>query len=289
MDSNPYRNLNFVDLLQSQQDSSGFESSALPAFGSQATEGCNFEESSPAERKERRSWSPTDDVVLISAWLNTSKDPVVGNEQRSVAFWKRIAAYFNTSPKLVGCETRESSQCKQRWHKINDLVCKFCGAFEAATRERSSGQNENDVLKLVHEIFFSNHKKKFILEHAWKELRNDQKWSELSTAKNDGSSKKRKVDDASQSESSQAIETDDERTNRPRGVKASKANGKKAMVDGKDFAKFQTMWTIKKQDLEIKERLSKMKLLDSLLGKQEPLQDYEEALKKKLITELMSN
>ncbi|KAG2282839.1 hypothetical protein Bca52824_054059 [Brassica carinata] len=61
------------------------------------------------------------------------------------------------------------------------------------------------------------------------------------------------------------------------------------MVDGKDFAKFQKMWTIKKQDLEIKERLSKMNLLDSLLGKQEPLQDYEEALKQKLITELMSN
>ncbi|KAF2552918.1 hypothetical protein F2Q68_00036442 [Brassica cretica] len=76
---------------------------------------------------------------------------------------------------------------------------------------------------------------------------------------------------------------------RPRGVKASKAGGKKAMVDGKELAKFQTMWTIKKQDLEIKERLSKMKLLDSLLGKQEPLQDYEEAPKQKLITELMSN
>ena len=289
MDPNLYKNLNFVDLLQSQQDSSGFESSAPPVFGTQATEGCNFEESSPAQPKERRSWSPTEDVVLISSWLNTSKDPVVGNEQRSVAFWKRIATYFNASPKLVGCEKRESSQCKQRWHKINDIVCKFCGAFEAATRERSSGQNENDVLKLAHKIFFSNHKKKFTLEHAWKELCNDQKWSELSTAKNDGSSKKRKVDDASQSESSQAIETDDERTNRPRGVKASKANGKKAMVDGKDFAKFQTMWTTKKQDLEIKERLSKMKLLDSVFGKQEPLQDYEEALKQKLITELMSN
>uniref|UniRef100_A0A0D3ACM1 Myb-like domain-containing protein n=1 Tax=Brassica oleracea var. oleracea TaxID=109376 RepID=A0A0D3ACM1_BRAOL len=90
-------------------------------FGTQATEGCNFEESSPAQPKERRSWSPTEDVVLISSWLNTSKDPVVGNEQRSVAFWKRIATYFNASPKLVGCEKRESSQCKQRWHKINDM------------------------------------------------------------------------------------------------------------------------------------------------------------------------
>ena len=37
----------------------------------------------------------------------------------------------------------------------------------------------------------------------------------------------------------------------------------------------------------MKERLSKMSLLDSLIAKKEPLADYEEALKKKLITELL--
>ncbi|KAF8055376.1 hypothetical protein N665_1296s0002 [Sinapis alba] len=100
----------------------------------------------PAERKERRMWTPTNDIVLISLWLNTSKDPVVGNEQKLVAFWKRIAAYFSASPKLVG-----------------------------STKEKISGMNENDVLKLAHEIFFNNHQKKFTLEHAWKELRVDQK------------------------------------------------------------------------------------------------------------------
>uniref|UniRef100_A0A0D3AC53 Myb-like domain-containing protein n=1 Tax=Brassica oleracea var. oleracea TaxID=109376 RepID=A0A0D3AC53_BRAOL len=108
-------------------------------FGTQATEGCNFEESSPAQPKERRSWSPTEDVVLISSWLNTSKDPVVGNEQRSVAFWKRIATYFNASPKLVGCEKRESSQCKQRWHKINDMW-KNCPTAWKGQYTRGSGK-----------------------------------------------------------------------------------------------------------------------------------------------------
>jgi len=51
---------------------------------------------------------------------------------------------------------------------------------------------------------------------------------------------------------------------------------------------FQSMWTIKQHDLLMKERLSKMSLLDSLIGKHEPLAEYEEALKKKLITDLMS-
>ncbi|KAF3509124.1 hypothetical protein F2Q69_00003415 [Brassica cretica] len=44
------------------------------------------------------------------------------------------------------------------------------------------------------------------------------------------------------------------------------------------------MWVIRKQDLASKERLSKIKLLESLIAKQE-LADYEEALKKKLIDE----
>ncbi|XP_013617813.1 PREDICTED: glutathione S-transferase T3-like [Brassica oleracea var. oleracea] len=203
------------------------------------------------------------------SWLNTSKDPVVGNEQRSGAFWSRIAAYFEESRESqgtdAGCEQRELTHCKQRWHKINDLVSKFCGAYEAATRGKSSGQNENDVLKLAHQIFYNNHQKRFMLDHAWKELRNDQKWCAIATAKRP-SSKKRKCDDGGDSSASQATEN-----KRPAGVKAAKASSKK-----------------KVQDLLMKERLPKMSLPDSLIGKQEPLAEYEEALKKKLITDLMS-
>ena len=44
---------------------------------------------------------------------------------------------------------------------------------------------------------------------------------------------------------------------------------------------------MKKEDMAMKERLTKMKLLDSLIAKPEPLADYEEELKKKLITDLL--
>ena len=161
MDYNPYTQTpKFVELLNSQQDIVFrlVEESRVAEDSSQFR---LVEESqaTPAERRKRRKWTPTDDIVLISSWLNTSKDPVVGNEQRSGAFWKRIAAYFAASPKIAGLEQREASHCKQRWHKINDFVSKFCGCYEAATREKSSGQDENDILKLAHEIFYNNHKK----------------------------------------------------------------------------------------------------------------------------------
>uniref|UniRef100_A0A0D3D637 No apical meristem-associated C-terminal domain-containing protein n=1 Tax=Brassica oleracea var. oleracea TaxID=109376 RepID=A0A0D3D637_BRAOL len=251
------------------QDSVSLSSLQVPVFAFQATE------ETRAERRERRMWTPVDDVVFISSWLT-----------------HKIAAYFAASPKVSCREGRESSHCKQRWQKINDVVNKFCGAYEAASREKRSGQNENDVLKLAHEIYFNNHNKKFTLEHAWKELRNDQKWCELSSSKTHGSAKRRKCDDSAQSSSSRANETtnaeDDQGSNRPPGVKASKGKGKKKMAEGKPLSEFQTMWNIKKEDLAMKEKLSKMKLLDSLIAKQEPLAEYEEALKKKIINELLA-
>ncbi|KAF8082245.1 hypothetical protein N665_0841s0012 [Sinapis alba] len=262
---------NFVDMLNSQQNVFGNVSDSVSLSSSQLS----YEEDTQSSRTERRTWTSTDDVVLISSWLNTSKDPLVGNEQKSFAFWKRITAYFSASPKLVGCEKREATHCKNRWQKINDLVCKFCGAYEAAQREKTSGQNENDVIK----------------QHCWKELCTDQKWCELSTAKKEASSKKRKCGDGSQSASSQVNQNeaavDDDGTNRPPVVKAAKARLKKPLDEGKDLSDFQSMWSIKKADLAIKERLSKMKILESLVAKEVPLADYEEDLKKKLINELM--
>ena len=90
MDFNPFTEpSNFVELLSSQQNvifgnvsNSVSQSSPQVPF----TDDSNFCEDSQAGPKERRTWTPSDDVVLISSWLNTSKDPVVGNEQRSNAF-----------------------------------------------------------------------------------------------------------------------------------------------------------------------------------------------------------
>ncbi|KAF8088143.1 hypothetical protein N665_0550s0003 [Sinapis alba] len=267
MDSNLYLNLNFVDLLQSQQDS-GI-----------ATKGSNFQHDTPVERKEWRSWSPTDDVVLIISWLNTSKDVVVGNEQKSRAFWKRIADYFAVSAKLAGCEEREPVHCKHRWHKINNLVCKFCGAYEAAAREKTSGQNENDILKQTHIIFFNNYKKK----SPW-----NMRGRSFAMTRSGRTSKKRKYEDGAQSSTSHATGEADEGTARPPGVKAAKSRGKKPLEERKGLSEFEQMWSIKQEDLSRKERLSKLGLLDRLLAKTEPLPEYEECLKKKLINELFS-
>lgn len=81
----------FQSLLNSQQPNTSFSfvtrepslelsSSDASVFGTQWSEDGNEDELVVSDRKERRKWSPTEDLVLISAWLKTSKDHVVGNE-----------------------------------------------------------------------------------------------------------------------------------------------------------------------------------------------------------------
>uniref|UniRef100_A0A0D3CMY5 No apical meristem-associated C-terminal domain-containing protein n=1 Tax=Brassica oleracea var. oleracea TaxID=109376 RepID=A0A0D3CMY5_BRAOL len=151
-----------------------------------------------------------------------------------MAFWKRIATYFGASPQVAGLQKRDSTGCKSRWGKLNEGVCKFVGCYDAATKQKSSGQSEDDVLKLAHQIFFNDYKSKFTLEHAWLEQSHDQKWCGGLASKNGVSSKRRKVDNQTgQSSTSVPCSLGEEDANgvevRPAGVKAAKRLSKAAV------------------------------------------------------------
>uniref|UniRef100_A0A0D3DPM5 Myb-like domain-containing protein n=1 Tax=Brassica oleracea var. oleracea TaxID=109376 RepID=A0A0D3DPM5_BRAOL len=84
--------------LVEQYNQQSVSSTQVPFLATEGIKDLHFAEASRS--KERRTWTPTDDVVLINSWLNTRKDAVIGNEQRSHAFWTRIDAYYNASPKV---------------------------------------------------------------------------------------------------------------------------------------------------------------------------------------------
>ncbi|KAF2539102.1 hypothetical protein F2Q68_00020327 [Brassica cretica] len=56
---------------------------------------------------------------------------------------------------------------------------------------------------------------------------------------------------------------------RPEGVKAAKS--KMNTAKEKSLAEYTSIWEMKKEDLAMKERLSKLAILDTLLAKKEPL------------------
>ncbi|XP_013607652.1 PREDICTED: glutathione S-transferase T3-like [Brassica oleracea var. oleracea] len=237
------------------------------------------------------SYNPYSQAPNFVDLLNSQQDsllPELGSSQLPVF---STQSYYAASPKVERGDKREPLQCKQRWQKLNNPVCNFCGSYAAATRQKTSGQSESDVVKLAHKIFFNDHKLKFNLHHAWEELRYDQKWCEHASSKLGGSTKKRKCEDGAETTSSQTtINLDEQPTKRPAGVKTAKAaSANKPIVDKEAALKFQTTCSIKEKDLGLKERLSKMDLLNNLISKNEPLSEKEKALKTKLLTEMLDN
>ncbi|XP_048629257.1 uncharacterized protein LOC125600714 [Brassica napus] len=77
--------------------------------------------------------------------------------RREDPFGRELSSTSIQAPQLTGSVPREWSQCKPRWGRVNEQVCKFVGSYEAALKEQSSGQNENDVMKAATDIFFNDY------------------------------------------------------------------------------------------------------------------------------------
>ncbi|WZZ19814.1 hypothetical protein YC2023_121201 [Brassica napus] len=140
-----------------------------------------------------------------------------------------------------------------------------------------SGQNDDDVIKAAYDIFFTKYDTKFTLDHCWRELRHEQKWASTYMAKDGGKEKRRPVVDLDGPEENVVGEDED----RPVGVKAAKgASKKKKSGRDEELSKLQGV-------LELKEKLSRNKVLDRLLAKKEPLSEIETTLKMKLMSEML--
>ncbi|XP_013616870.1 PREDICTED: uncharacterized protein LOC106323267 [Brassica oleracea var. oleracea] len=109
------------------------------------------------------------------------------------------------------------------------------------------------------------------------------KWLSLNTPKPAGNSKRKETCSQASSNSVGDPEV------RPEGIKAAKAK-KKNSAPLRSLSECQTVWEMKKEDLLmrkedllIKERLTKLAILDTLLAKKDPLTEPEEATKNKLL------
>ena len=81
----------------------------------------------------------------MSAWLNTSKDAIIGNEQQGGALSQRIFQYL----KLHGGNNEERSQSsiKSRWTDINAKCSKFVRFHSQIERLRQSGHTEQNNVR----------------------------------------------------------------------------------------------------------------------------------------------
>jgi hypothetical protein len=102
--------------------------------------------------KRAKNFNSDEDVIVCSAWLNASKDPLHGANQNRTRFWGRVLAYFNEHNKRN--IPRSQSSIMHRWLIIQTQVNKFCSCYEAITRRNQSGVTIEDKVTHVHIINF---------------------------------------------------------------------------------------------------------------------------------------
>ena len=98
-------------------------------------------------RKSQRikNFSVEEYKLIVSVWLNTSKDAINENEQQGGAFWQRILQYLE----LHGGNQEEHSQSsiKSRWTDINAKCSKFVDFYSQIERLRQSGHTEQNNVR----------------------------------------------------------------------------------------------------------------------------------------------
>jgi len=100
-------------------------------------------------KKSQRSknFSPEEDCLLVSAWLNTSKDPITGVEQQTKQLWARVHAYFVENGGNLS--NRSQISISNRWQEINREVGKFVGFVTQIENRQQSGMTEESRVILL--------------------------------------------------------------------------------------------------------------------------------------------
>ncbi|XP_062104444.1 glutathione S-transferase T3-like [Humulus lupulus] len=182
-----------IDL--NRETSSTSVSETQPEHSVEGLENVVLHNEDESRHKCKVSWSKEATILLISGWLNTSKDAIVGNDQTSTHFWARIADYFNTNQKGEQART-------------------------------GSGWSDEQIIENAHQLYKSeNNNSNFLLVDCWRLLKDEPKWNTMYQTKG---GKRTKVSDtgAFTSSSNADISDDEVREVRPIGQKAAKRKGK---------------------------------------------------------------
>lgn len=150
--------------------------------------------------------------LQASAWLNTSKDPIHGNDKKSDSFWGQITAEFNKD--LEPDRTRETNQLKVHWSRLSTQVNEFNGYWSTVCKMNKSGYSDDQLMDEAQQRFQKKNGKPFALVHWWRILKNEPKWCTHVAQTEKDKSKGRDVDNTDRDEP------------RPIGREAAKAERK---------------------------------------------------------------
>ncbi|KNE89568.1 hypothetical protein PSTG_16981 [Puccinia striiformis f. sp. tritici PST-78] len=126
----------------------------------------------------KKNWSIDEDKALCTAWLETTRDPVVGTGQKSDTFWERIHKYYAELVEKVNKEKKNlksfnpivirsvgSVEC--RWGHILKFVNKFIGFYSQCEDRLKSGHTRDQILSEAKEMLKNQCKTRYNLDHCY--------------------------------------------------------------------------------------------------------------------------
>ncbi|EFP87113.1 uncharacterized protein PGTG_13332 [Puccinia graminis f. sp. tritici CRL 75-36-700-3] len=130
-------------------------------------------DTNPTPKKGFPQWSIEEDKKLCIAWLNTSRDAIVGKGQKATTFWERIHATLteliteyneekNHSRNFKPLPLRPVGAVECRWGLILKSVNKFAGFY-------SNLSGAKELYKTTLGLPFN-------LDHCWGILKDTPKW-----------------------------------------------------------------------------------------------------------------
>ncbi|XP_057443951.1 uncharacterized protein LOC130736122 [Lotus japonicus] len=130
----------------------------VPSGRHEATPNAN--DSAPTRRKNTN-WTTLQNLVLISGWIRYGTSSVVGRNQKSEAYWGKIAEYCNQY--CLFDPPRDGTACRNHYNYMNIILNKWIDAYDNAKRMQQSVLSENDVLAKTHELYSSHKSGRFSL------------------------------------------------------------------------------------------------------------------------------
>ncbi|XP_021759588.1 glutathione S-transferase T3-like [Chenopodium quinoa] len=198
-----------------------------------------------------RGWSRSETAALISAYMNTSTDIIIGTNQKKGVFWNRVLDAYDAARESnpVEISLRTISSLKGRWMRISEAVLKWCGSYDKARKRKGSGYNEDDVIQQAHKIHENS---------KWDKFRSflDQQTFKPSVGRphstpltdesvGSGSSGKRTRDEGDNSSPTTptSVGVGDERVARAEGIKKAKSRLKGKAPSSEAFKELETFNT----------------------------------------------
>ncbi|XP_075486254.1 glutathione S-transferase T3-like [Primulina tabacum] len=209
-----------------------------------------------------------EDEVLARSFVTISDDPIIGNDKKVHAFWRRVASYYNEN-RPPGSNTISENVIRSHWHNtIQKKVYRFNANYNSVYSSYRSGHSDEDILRFAYKNYQSeNNGVAFNLEHVWRIVK-DRPMFTPESADQYVATKKTKTSEsgASNTFSNQevSIDLDDEDT-RPMGQKPAKRKGKdrvKSTIEdlavnyNNIFAKFTEYKSVKKSEVDLKQNNS---------------------------------